>query len=224
MTTFSLSRAAAALALAGAMSVLAGCATTSTPRSTTAVAAYRDNLDLAGRIAINYSKDGKKESLSGKFTWKQNATDTSVTLISPTGQTVAVISVTPTSATLKRGGEPTRTAPDLDSLTRQTLGWTLPVSGLRDWLQGHAVAADSSRFTASPSSDTVVTRDGWKLDYVTWQEPAATPSSAAAPATDKGAKANAAAPQPKRIDVTRIAVGEQVDDMSIRIVIDPAAQ
>jgi outer membrane lipoprotein LolB len=218
MTTFSFSRAATALALAGALSVLAGCATTSAPRSTTAVAAYRDNLDLAGRIAINYSKDGKKESLSGKFTWKQNATDTNVALISPTGQTVAVISVTPTSATLKRGGEPTRTAPDLDSLTRQTLGWTLPVSGLRDWLQGHAVAADGSRFTASPSSDTVVTRDGWKLDYVTWQEPA--------PATDKGAgaEANAAAPQPKRIDVTRIAVGEQVDDMSIRIVIDPAAQ
>jgi outer membrane lipoprotein LolB len=116
---------------------------------------------------------------------------------------------------LKRGGEPTRTAPDLDSLTRQTLGWTLPVSGLRDWLQGHAVAADGSRFTASPSSDTVVTRDGWKLDYVTWQEPAPAPGKAGA---------DTAAPQPKRIDVTRIAVGEQVDEMSIRIVIDPAAQ
>ncbi|HEX8404758.1 MAG TPA: outer membrane lipoprotein LolB [Duganella sp.] len=216
MTTFFFSRPAAVLALAGALSVLAGCATTSAPRSTTAVAAYRDNLDLAGRIAINYSKDGKKESLSGKFTWKQSAANTDVTLISPTGQTVAVISVTPTSATLKRGGEPTRTAPDLDSLTRQTLGWTLPVSGLRDWLQGHAVAADGSRFTASPSSDTVVTRDGWKLDYVTWQEPA--------PASGKGVVAATPVPQPKRIDVTRVAVGEQVDEMSIRIVIDPAAQ
>ena len=205
MTISIFRRAAGTLALAGALAVLAGCATTSAPRSTTAVAPYRDTLDLAGRIAINYSRDGKQESLSGKFTWRQTAANTDVTLISPTGQTVAVINVTPNSATLKRSGEPTRTASDLDSLTRQTLGWTLPVSGLRDWLQGYAVAADGGRFTASPASDTVVTRDGWKLDYVSWQDD------------------TAAAPQPKRIDATRIALGQQVDDMSIRIVIDPTA-
>jgi outer membrane lipoprotein LolB len=209
MTISIFRRAASTLALAGALGVLgalAGCATTSAPRSTTAVAPYRDTLDLAGRIAINYSRDGKQESLSGKFTWRQTAANTDVTLISPTGQTVAVINVTPTSATLKRSGEPTRTASDLDSLTRQTLGWSLPVSGLRDWLQGYAVAADGARFTASPASDTVVTRDGWKLDYVSWQDE------------------SAAVPQPKRIDVTRIALGQQVDDMSIRIVIDSPAQ
>ena len=206
MTISIFHRAAGALALAGALVALGGCATTSAPRSTTAVAPFRDTLDLTGRIAINYSRDGKQESLSGKFTWRQTAANTDVTLISPTGQTVAVINVTPTSASLKRSGEPTRTAPDLDSLTRQTLGWTLPVSGLRDWLQGYAVAADGSRFSASPASDTVVTRDGWKLDYVSWQDDAA------------------AVPRPKRIDVTRIALGQQVDDMSIRIVIDPVAQ
>ena len=212
MTISIFRRAAGTLALAGALAVLAGCATTSAPRSTTAVAPYRDTLDLAGRIAINYSRDGKQESLSGKFTWRQTAANTDVTLISPTGQTVAVINVTPTSATLKRSGEPTRTASDLDSLTRQALGWTLPVSGLRDWLQGYAVAADGNRFSASPASDTVVTRDGWKLDYVSWQEPLQSNGTAAA------------VPQPKRIDVTRIALGQQVDDMSIRIVIDPVAQ
>ena len=205
MTIFIFRRAAGALALAGALAALGGCATTSAPRSTTAVAPYRDTLDLAGRIAINYSRDGKQESLSGKFTWRQTAANTDVTLISPTGQTVAVINVTPGSASLKRSGEPTRTAPDLDSLTRQTLGWTLPVSGLRDWLQGYATAADGSRFSASPASDTVVTRDGWKLDYVSWQDDAA------------------AVPLPKRIDATRIALGQQVDDMSIRIVIDSPA-
>jgi outer membrane lipoprotein LolB len=75
--------------------LLAGCATTSAPRSSAAVAPYRDNIELTGRIAINYSKDGKKESLNGKFTWRQSKDSTDVNLISPTGQTVAVISVTP---------------------------------------------------------------------------------------------------------------------------------
>jgi outer membrane lipoprotein LolB len=195
------------LLLTGLMAAaLAGCATTpSAPRSSAAVAPYRDSLELTGRIAINYSRDGKKESLNGKFTWRQNKADTDVSLISPTGQIVAVINVTPTSATLKQSGKQ-RTAPDLDSLTTQTLGWTLPVTGLRDWLQGYAVASDGSRFVATPANDTVVTRDGWKLDYVSWQDD------------------TAAVPQPKRIDATRIALGQAVDEMAIRIVIDPAAQ
>ena len=196
------------LLLTGLMAAaLAGCATTpSAPRSSAAVAPYRDSLELTGRIAINYSRDGKKESLNGKFTWQQSKANTDVSLISPTGQTVAVINVTPSSATLKESGKAPLTAPDLDSLTQKTLGWTLPVSGLREWLQGYAVASDGKRFVASPANDNVITRDGWKLEYMSWQDD------------------TAAVPQPKRIDATRIALGQAVDDMAIRIVIDPDAQ
>lgn len=195
------------LLLAIALSSLAGCATTpSAPRSGAAVAAYRDAAEFSGRIAINYSRDGKKESLNGTFSWRQSATDTDVNLISPTGQTVAVIKLTPHSATLTESGKPPKTAPDLDTLTAQTLGWTLPVSGLRDWLQGYATDREGKRFAASPASDNVITRDGWKLEYLAWQDE------------------NAATPQPRRIDATRIALGQPVDDMNIRIVIDPSAQ
>ncbi|MHA4869179.1 outer membrane lipoprotein LolB [Duganella sp. PWIR1] len=204
MTRYTLARP---FLIAVAAAVLAGCATMSAaPRSSAAVAPYRDSVDLAGRIAINYSRDGKKESLNGKFTWQQTKANTDVSLISPTGQTVAVINVTPTSATLKESGKAPRTAPDLDTLTQQALGWTLPVSGLRDWLQGYAIDSEGKRFVATPANDNVITRDGWKLEYMSWQDD------------------TAAVPQPKRIDVTRIALGQAVDDMAIRIVIDPAAQ
>jgi outer membrane lipoprotein LolB len=207
MTRYSLARPyLLAAAITVATAALSGCATTSAPRSSAAVAPYRDSVDLAGRIAINYSRDGKKESLNGKFTWQQTKANTDVSLISPTGQTVAVINVTPTSATLKESGKAPRTAPDLDALTQQTLGWTLPVSGLRDWLQGYAIDSEGKRFVATPANDNVITRDGWKLEYMSWQDD------------------TAAVPQPKRIDVTRIALGQAVDDMAIRIVIDPAAQ
>lgn len=195
------------LLIAVALSALAGCASTAaTPRSSAAVAPYRDSVDLNGRIAINYSRDGKKESLNGTFSWHQSQANTDVNLISPTGQTVAVINVTPRSATLTESGKPPRTAPDLDTLTAQTLGWTLPVSGLRDWLQGYATDSEGKRFVASPANDNVITRDGWKLEYMSWQ--------------DESAKV----PQPKRIDVTRIALGQAVEDMQIRIVIYPADQ
>ncbi|SDH61638.1 outer membrane lipoprotein LolB [Duganella sp. OV458] len=187
--------------------MLSGCATTATaPRSSAAVAAYQDNIELAGGIFISYTRDGKREPLNGSFSWRQTSTNTDVNLISPTGQTVAVIHVTPNSATLTESGKPPKTAPDLDTLTRQALGWTLPVSGLRDWLQGYATDRDGKRFVASPSNDNVITRDGWKLEYVSWQDD------------------SAAVPQPKRIDATRIVFGEAVDDMQIRIVIRPQQQ
>ncbi|RFP10148.1 MULTISPECIES: outer membrane lipoprotein LolB [unclassified Duganella] len=207
MTLFNLRRRAPAAMLATvlAASVLAGCATTSGPRSAAVVAPYSDNIALGGGISIHYSKDGKRESLIGKFTWQQTKADTDVNLISPTGQILAVINVTPGLATLKQSGKEPRTASDLDSLTAQALGWTLPVSGLREWLQGYATDASGKRFVASPANDTVITRDGWKVEYATWQD-------------DK-----AAVPQPKLIDLTRLGAG-QVDDLTIRIAIRPNAE
>lgn len=189
------------LLIAAALSAaVAGCATTG-PRSTAVVAPYSEKIELNGRLSINYSHDGKKESSTVNYDWQQDKDNTNISLISPTGQTVAVIKVTPRSATLTQSDKQPQTAPDIDTLTRQMLGWTLPVGGLREWLQGHATDSNGKPFVASPANDTVITRDGWKLEYVDWQD-------------DK-----AAVPKPKRIDVTRIALGEAVEDVNIRIVI-----
>jgi outer membrane lipoprotein LolB len=190
------------VALATACAFLSACATTpSAPPSEASVAAYRDVIDMAGRLSVNYDKDGKQETLSGKFTWTQRATAVDVALISPLGQTIATIAVTPASATLTQSGKAPRTAADIDSLTAQTLGWSLPVSGLRDWLQGYAVAADGQRFAASPARNTVTTRDGWRLTFVNWQDGVA------------------GQPVPKRIDAQRVAAAG-VSELSLRIVID----
>jgi outer membrane lipoprotein LolB len=189
------------LLIAAALSAaVAGCATTG-PRSTAVVAPYSEKIELNGRLSINYSHDGKKESSTVNYDWQQDKDNTNISLISPTGQTVAVIKVTPRSATLTQSDKQPQTAPDIDTLTRQMLGWTLPVGGLREWLQGHATDSNGKPFVASPANDTVITRDGWKLEYVDWQDE------------------KAAVPKPKRIDVTRITLGEAVEDVNIRIVI-----
>ncbi|MBA5606020.1 outer membrane lipoprotein LolB [Duganella sp. FT3S] len=185
--------------------VLAGCATPSAPLSTAVVAPYQAAIELNGHLSVNYLKDGRRQAASVGFNWLQTANRTDVTLASPLGSTIAIITVAPGYASLTEAGKPPRVADDIDSLSAQTLGWTLPVSGLRDWLQGHAMAADGGPFAASPAHSSVTTRDGWQLDYVSWQ--------------DDGA----AVPRPRRIDVARAAVGG-LEDMQIRIVIDaPAA-
>jgi outer membrane lipoprotein LolB len=190
------------LALSVTLATLAGCATTSTNVAT--VGAYRDTIDLGGRLSVNYQKDGKTESLTGNFDWAQRPGRVDVTLANPLGQTMATIEVTPQSATLTQAGRAPVTEADIDTLTQRTLGWPLPVSGLRDWLQGYAVDAQGQRFSASPAHNEVTTRDGWRLRFVEWQDP------------------NAAQPAPRVIHATRAAVGD-IQDLSIRIVINPAA-
>jgi outer membrane lipoprotein LolB len=183
---------------------LAGCATSTANLSHAPVGDYRETIDLAGRLSVNYHKEGRPESITGSFNWSQRPGRIDVSLASPLGQTIAAISVTPESATLTQGDRPARVAKDIDTLTAQSLGWELPVSGLRDWLQGYATDADGKRFAASPANNSVNTRDGWRLRFVAWQ--------------DEGA----AHPVPRRIDAERSATADS-DELAIRIVIDPAS-
>jgi outer membrane lipoprotein LolB len=132
-------------------------------------AAYRDTVTLSGQIAVHYTHDEQPQHMSGTYRWVQQGARTDVTLLSPLGQTVAVISVTPQQATLTQSGQPVRTAADIDILTTQVLGWPLPVAGLREWLQGRATDAQGQPFVASRTQDSVTTRDGWRIRYI-WQD------------------------------------------------------
>jgi outer membrane lipoprotein LolB len=164
------------------------------------VAPYVDTIELAGKLHVAYTRGGNQENLHVRFDWRQSAQRTDVTIMSPLGQTVAQIAVTPQQATLKEGNQPLRTADNIDALSAQALGWTLPVSGLREWLQGHATAAGGQHFRASPDNATVTTADGWRLSYVSWHD-------------------ISGPPKPKRIDIERGATG-QLDAMTIQVVID----
>lgn len=187
--------------IAGCAGLLAACASTG-PLSTASVADYRDSIELTGRISVTYERDGAPQNLPAKFTWVQSPQEVNVALASMLGQTLATIKVTPTAATLTQTDRMPKVAADIDSLTSQALGWPLPVSGLRDWLQGYATDANGGRFIASPANSQITTRDGWKLTFATWQDP------------------SAARPMPKQIDAERGAAGD-ISGLKIRIVLDP---
>jgi outer membrane lipoprotein LolB len=192
--------------------LLAGCATsapTTQPTQTAhanqadrPVAPYREAVSAAGRLTVNYRKDGNPESTTVNFNWRQAAQRTDIELANPFGQIVALIAITPEQASMTQPGSAPRVAANIDALGQQTLGWALPVSGLRHWLQGHATREDGSPFVASPRFNNVVTQDGWRLRYVAWQDAAA------------------AVPVPKRIDVERIQATGAIDELAIRIVIN----
>lgn len=164
---------------------------------------YHDTIALSGRLSIQYSLNNQPQSLHGSFTWDQQNDHIILSLLSPLGQTLAVIDSKPGEAVLTQSGKSPIMANDVDVLVSQALGWPLPVSGLRDWLQGFGKANDGSPFVAHPNTETTcfTTQDGWTLSYVDWQDEAA----------------NIGRNRPRRIDLTRQT--EQAGLVSIRIVI-----
>ena len=186
---------------------LSGCASTSplsAPPTEAAAAGQRmpaAAIDLAGRLSVRYQTNGHDEALHGSFTWVQRPDTTIISLLSPLGQTLAVITITPTSAAIEQSGQAIRTAAEPDALVANVLGWPLPIAGLRDWLQGFTIDALNHR-TAVASNDITPfkTTDGWTLQYATWDN------------------SDPAHPHPKRIDMTRNTA--EAGEVAIRLVID----
>jgi outer membrane lipoprotein LolB len=186
--------------------LLAACATVSPPVDQAGRAAvaearvFQPSLTLAGRLSVNYESRLGAEALHGSFQWHQDGPQTRVVLLSPLGQALARIDSGPQGATLIQAGQPARTASDVDALAANALGWPLPVAGLREWLQGFALDASGRRLTATPRASSVMTLDGWRIDYPSWQ-------------VDENA-----IPRPRRIDLARRTT--QAGEVAIRIVID----
>jgi outer membrane lipoprotein LolB len=190
---------------------LAGCATTATQpggapgaAAPVANAPYRETIELSGRLQVTYQKDGQPGSMNGPFEWSQRPGQLDVVFLNPLKQIAATINVTPQQATFTEAGRAPRSAADLESLTRQTLGWSLPVSGLRDWLQGYATDASGRRVAASAANNSVFTQDGWRLRFVSWQN------------------AKEGGQMPREIAAERSATAA-ADELAIRIILDPSA-
>jgi outer membrane lipoprotein LolB len=161
--------------------------------------AYQQSVDINGRMSVRYQLNGRDEALHGSFEWRQRPDNTQLTLLSPLGQTLAHIMVTPDGATLTQAGQPPLSAADADALASQALGWPLPVAGLRDWLQGMVTVPGGKRVALAPGNDgDIVSADGWRLRFPAWED---------------GAPA-----RPRRIDLARST--EQAGDVALRLVID----
>lgn len=161
---------------------------------------YHTAIELGGRLSVRYQHNGQDEALHGSFSWSQTATHSLVTLLSPLGQTLATIELTPQGATLLQPGQAPRSAADADALAADAFGWPLPVANLGNWLQGYTLDAHGQRSAAAGSDAPIRTSDDWQIRYPAWQQDGS--------GTD----------YPKRIDLARHTAG--AGDIAIRIVID----
>ena len=117
------------------------------------VADGADGGSLTGRLAVlvEASANAQARSVSAAFDLRGNATTGRLNLATPLGSVLAQARWAPGSVVLATPQGETQFA-DLDALTREVLGESLPVAALFDWLRGRPWAGAASTATVAPAA------------------------------------------------------------------------
>lgn len=127
--------------------------------------AVQVNFEILGRIS---AKKGEK-GFSGGLRWRHTNTDDEIHLLSPFGQIVAQIRRNQHVVYLKTSEHKTYSAPDVENLTEQILGWRLPLLGLQFWVRGVNSPTTISEMDKDIDGRVVAIRqDGWEVEYSTY--------------------------------------------------------
>jgi outer membrane lipoprotein LolB len=142
---------------------VAGCTTLPPQPSASVPLPGASTWSLLGRISVANGE----ERLSGQIRWEHRAATDDILLTSPLGQGVARIVRDSAGVALEVPGRGVRRAIDAEALTRDALGYALPVQGLSAWVQ--ARPEDARPFTQTRDGAGRVSRliqDGWAIDYL----------------------------------------------------------
>ena len=167
---------------AAAVVALAGCATVkpqgpSTSNAATSVTAQTSRA-YQGRFAIQYNdQNGQQRNAYGNFSWQETGDTVTLQLRNPLGQTLAVVTSSPASATLELPNRQPLTADNVSTLMQNALGFALPVEGLRYWLQPSPAPTSRAKTEKDPDQPSrlkQITQDGWTIDYLAYADAPAT--------------------------------------------------
>ena len=122
-------------------------------------------FERTGRFALSVSySDGRQDAVQGGFAWRDDGRALSLDLANPLGSTLARVQVVPGHATLVRPDGSREQAEGPDALVELVLGSPIPVSGLRDWLQGRTGAAPASDVARNAAGQiTGFEQNGWRV-------------------------------------------------------------
>jgi outer membrane lipoprotein LolB len=144
--------------------VIAGCATPRVPQAMPASNAEIQSFALRGRVAVKVETRGYSASLR----WRHTVSEDFLTLVSPVGSVIAELDSGAQGATLKTGDNKVFKAMDVQSLTREVLGWDLPLAGLRHWILGRPDPETRVQAQSRDRRDrlTSLMQDDWRISYL----------------------------------------------------------
>ncbi|HEX7682859.1 MAG TPA: lipoprotein insertase outer membrane protein LolB [Trinickia sp.] len=169
--------ASAALAVA-----LAGCAVTPThgPSTSNATAelSTQTSLGYHGRFSVRYvDQNGRTRNAYGNFDWQQQGDTVTLQLLNPLGQTLAIVTSSPETASLELPDRQPVTADNVSDLMQHTLGFSLPVEGLRYWLASSPAPSSRAKTIVDPDQTSrlkEIDQEGWTIQYLAYADAPAT--------------------------------------------------
>jgi len=125
----------------------------------------------AGRfsLAVTHPDPGgepRREAWTGRFTLQVDAQSLTLDLVSPLGSTIARFETDPREARLlvpADGGVRVEHGPDARALSEQVLGWSLPVAGMPDWVEGRPSPGRPFQVLPSQGEAARFEQDGWSV-------------------------------------------------------------
>lgn len=143
--------------------ILGGCASVPSAPRINVEPSLQASWTLQGRIGVQAGE----QSLSGQIHWQHSAETDEVLMTSPLGQGVARIVRNVEGVMLEVPNQPPRHAPNAESLTREALGYVLPVSGLVWWVQARPDPDNVFEATRDAAGRlTQLRQNGWVIDYL----------------------------------------------------------
>ena len=127
-------------------------------------------FDLLGRVLAG--ADGR--AFSAGFRWRHDMPLNEIWLMSPAGTTLAYISSDAAGATLVTADQQEYHAFSAEGLTRQALGWALPLAQLQHWVRGEAVPGLAAEALERDAGGRLVRLEqaGWSLRFAYPEDPA----------------------------------------------------
>jgi outer membrane lipoprotein LolB len=129
-------------------------------------AASQAPFDLVGRVAVNF--EGR--AFSSNVRWQHAGGRGEVWLMTPLGQTLAHIVADGDGATLTGTDQKQYRAASVESLTRQALGWELPLARLTWWVRGEPVPGTPPAAAERDERGrlTALEQDGWRIAFANY--------------------------------------------------------
>lgn len=127
-----------------------------------------DRFTLKGRLAVIT----KPKNHSARLNWQHNMDNDHIDIYTPLGRKVAEISKTAQLVTLTDNKNKTLSAEDVESLTEKTLGFRLPLSGLKNWALGkpHDQGLTKAITWDVYGHTKTIDQNGWHIQYKNYIE------------------------------------------------------
>ena len=123
---------------------------------------------LIGRVSVKDEKQG----FSGGIHWHHTDTGDEILLLSPLGQAVAQIQRNTEGIRLTTSEQKVYYAADVGDLTKQVLGWHLPLMGLQYWVQSmNSPATIAAMDRDSDGRIVAIRQDDWEITYSSYFPP-----------------------------------------------------